>query len=258
MPNIHLTALVDPCAELADDVEVGAFTLIGPHVVIGEGSRIASHVVIDGHTTIGAQNKIHSFCAIGSTPQDKKYQGEETRLEIGDRNTFFQSMTVSLGTAQDKGVTRIGHDNWFMAYAHIAHDCEVGNHTTFANSATLGGHVKVEDYAILGGLVAVHQFCVIGEHVIAGGGSMITRNVPPYVMVAGNHAVPAGVNSEGLRRRGFSSEEIMAVRRAYKMLYREGLGLNEAREKIAEEARKFSVLDLMVRFLEIEGRGIVR
>ena len=256
--TIHPTALVDPQAELAADVEVGAFSIIGPHVRLAAGCKIAPHVLIAGHTTLGANNTVHSFCSLGSAPQDKKYKGEPTRLEIGDGNTFFQGMTVSLGTAQDVGVTRIGDDNWFMAYAHIAHDCQVGSHTIFANAVTLGGHVHVGDYAILGGLAAVHQFCVVGEHVMAGGGSIIVQDVPPYVMTSGNHASPSGVNSEGLRRRGFSAEAINMVRRAYKQLYRQGMTYEEAKAAILADLDGHPELQPFADFFARATRGIIR
>lgn len=255
---IHPTALVDPKAELATDIEIGAFSVIGPNVQIGAGNKIASHAVIDGHTTIGCNNVIHSFCSLGSAPQDKKYNGESTCLEIGNGNTFFQGITISLGTVQDVGVTRIGDDNWLMAYVHIAHDCQVGSHTIFANAVTLGGHVHVGDYAILGGLTAIHQFCIVGEHVMAGGGSIIVQDVPPFVMTSGNHASASGVNSEGLRRRGFSNDAIKAIKQAYRILYRQGMSYDEAKAAILANLDKYPELQPFSDFFQQSSRGIIR
>ena len=253
---IHPTAIVHPNARLAADVEVGAYTIIGEHVEIGEGTVIGPHVVINGHTRIGAHNRIFQFCSLGEIPQDKKYANEPTRLEIGDRNTIREFCTFNLGTAQDAGVTRVGNDNWIMAYVHLAHDCQVGNNTIFANNAQLAGHVEVDDYAILGGFTVVHQFVKIGAHIITGMGSILLQDVPPYVLVSGNPCAPHGINSEGLKRRGFSSASIMAIKRAYKTLYKSGLTLSDAAEAIAQmdEPR----LQPMAEFLSRSKRGIVR
>lgn len=225
-------ALVSPQAELAADVTVGPFSVIGPHVTIGAGSIIGPHVVINGPTQIGAGNRIFQFASVGDAPQDKKYAGEPTRLEIGDRNVIRESCTINRGTIHDKGVTRIGSDNLFMAYSHVGHDCVVGNHTVFANCAALGGHVEIGDWVTLGGLTAVHQFTRIGAHAFAGGGSIITRDIPPYVMVAGNPAEPHMVNSLGLKRRGFTEEQIRNIREAYRILYRSDLRLTDALAKL--------------------------
>lgn len=255
---IHPTAIVHSGASIGERVEIGAYSIIGEHVRIREGCEIGSHVLIDGHTTIGCDNRISSFCSIGGAPQDKKYAGEPTRLEIGDRNTIREYCTFNTGTAQDAGVTRIGDDNWIMAYVHVAHDCEVGSNTIFANYAALAGHVHVGDWAILGGFAAVHQFCRIGAHSFCGVAAVVLQDLPPYVTVAGNPAKPHGINSEGLRRRGFSTEAIAAVKRAYRALYRSGLRLEEARERVAEIAEVFPEVRLFDDFIAESGRGFVR
>jgi UDP-N-acetylglucosamine acyltransferase len=258
MSRIHPTAIVHPDARLGADVEVGAYSLIDQHVEIGDGCRIGHHVVVTGHTRLGSGNRIFQFCSIGEEPQDKKYAGEPTRLEIGDHNTIREFCTLNTGTAQDAGVTRLGDHNWIMAYVHIAHDCDVGNHTIFANNATLAGHVHIGDYAILGGFTGVHQFCRIGAHVITGIASVIRQDVPPYLTVAGNPLAPHGINSEGLKRRGYSPEALAALKRAYKTLYKSGLGLNEAREAIEAEAAAHPELLPLTEFIASAGRGIVR
>ena len=258
MAGIHPTAIVHPDAKLGGDVEIGAYSLIGAHVEIGDGTRVGPHVVINGHTRIGAGNRIFQFCSIGEEPQDKKYAGEPTRLEIGDHNVIREFCTLNTGTAQDLGVTRLGHHNWIMANVHIAHDCVVGNHTIFANNATLAGHVHVDDHAILGGFTGVHQFCRIGAHVITGIASVVRQDVPPFLTVAGNPLAPHGVNSEGLKRRGFSPEALAGLKRAYKTLYKSGLSLAEAQTAIAAEAEKLPELKPLADFLANAGRGIVR
>jgi len=255
---IHPTAIVHAGACLAPGVEVGAYSIIGEFVEIGEGSRIGPHVVINGHTRIGRDNRIFQFCSIGEIPQDKKYAGEKTRLEIGDRNTIREFCTFNCGTAQDAGVTRLGDDNWVMAYAHLAHDCQVGNHTIFANNAQIAGHVSVGDHAILGGFTAVHQFVRIGAHSLTALGSILLQDLPPYVMAAGNTAKPHGINSEGLKRRGFSSATIMSIKRAYKTLYKSGLKLEAAQAAIAVESENVAELSVLADFLAAAGRGIVR
>jgi len=214
MAMIHATALVDPNAELADSVQVGPFAIIGPDVVIGDNTQVHAYAQVLGHTQMGRHNVVHSHCVIGGPPQDKKYKGEATRLEIGDHNTFRECCTVNLGTAQDVGVTRIGSDNWIMAYVHIAHDCQVGSHTIMANATQLAGHVTVGDWAILGGITGVHQFVKIGAHAMTGAGTTLLQDLPPYVMANGNPAGPHGVNTEGLKRRGFSDHQIMSIRPA--------------------------------------------
>lgn len=255
---IHPTAIIHPNARLAEGVSVGAYSLIGEHVEIGEGSVIGAHCVITGHTRIGRNNRFYSFCSIGEEPQDKKYRGEPTRLEIGDGNTVREYCSFNVGTAQDVGVTRVGNDNWIMAYVHIAHDCQVGSHAIFANNATLAGHVSVGDYAILGGFTGVHQFCRIGAHSFCGVGTVLTQDLPPFVTIAGNPASAHGINAEGLRRRGYSAEAIAAIKRAYKSLYRKGLTLDEARVEIAALARETPELAPFAEFINTPGRGIVR
>ena len=257
-PRIHPTAIVDPQAELDSTVEVGAFSIIGPGVRIDAGTRVASHVVIKGPTTIGKDNQIFQYSSLGEVPQDKKYNDEPTLLEIGDGNTIREFCTFNRGTAQDKGTTRIGSHNWIMAYVHIAHDCEVGNHTIFANNSSLAGHVDVHDHAILGGFTLIHQFCKIGSHVITAVGSVVFKDIPPYVTAAGYDAKPHGINSEGLKRRGFSADSIMQIKRAYKTVYRNGLTLEEARQQLAEQKKAVPELDILVDFLNHSTRGIVR
>ena len=255
---IHPTALVDPQAELHSSVQVGPYAIIGAHVRIGAGTTIGAHCVIEGHTAIGTDNRIFQFASIGAPPQDKKYAGEPTRLEIGAGNTIREYCSFNVGTVQGGGETRVGDDNWIMAYVHVAHDCTVGNHTIFANNATLAGHVVVGDWAILGGFTGVHQFVRVGAHSFCGVGTVLLQDLPPYVTVAGNPAAPHGINAEGLRRRGFSPEAIAAIRRAYKLLYRSGLTLTEARERIAELAVEQPELQPLIDFLAQPGRGIVR
>lgn len=256
--KIHPSAIIDPKAELDSSVEVGAFSVIGPDVRIGQNTTVASHVVIKGPTTIGKNNRIFQFSSLGEAPQDKKYNGEPTTLEIGDDNTIREFCTFNRGTAQDKGATRIGNDNWVMAYVHIAHDCQIGNHTIFANNSSLAGHVDVHDYAILGGFTLVHQFCKIGSHVITAVNTVVFKDIPPYVTAAGYDAKPHGINSEGLKRRGFSAESIMQIKRAYKTLYRNGLTLEEAKQQLSEMQASLPELDILLEFLNISTRGIVR
>lgn len=255
---IHPTAIIGQGAKLAPDVEVGPYSIIGDHVEIGAGTKIGPHVVIHGHTRIGKENQIFQFASLGEVPQDKKYAGEPTRLEIGDRNVIREFCTFNCGTVQDVGVTKIGNDNWVMAYVHIAHDCQIGNHTIFANNASLAGHVHVEDFAILGGFTLVHQFCRVGAHVMIGMGSSIVQDVPPFVMAAGSPAKPHGINSEGLKRRNFSSDAIAGIKRAYKTLYRNGLTLEEAKQALAEQQQACPELQILVEFLALSSRGIVR
>ena len=251
-------AIVSPQAELAADVTVGPFSVIGPQVRIGPRTIVGPHVVINGPATIGADNRIHQFASLGDAPQDKKYHGEPTRLEIGDRNVFRESCTMNRGTTHDKGVTRIGDDNLFMAYSHVAHDCVVGSNTVFANCVSLGGHVEIGDWAILGGMSAVHQHCKIGAHAFLAGGSIVTRDVPPYVMVAGNHAVPHAINSEGLKRRGFTEEQVRGIREAYRLVYRCDLKLSEALGRLEPGAAERPELRLFVDFIRSSTRSIVR
>lgn len=255
---IHPTSIIAPGAQLGENVSVGPYSVIGEHVQIGDNTVIGPHVVIAGHTTLGCDNRVFQFASLGDEPQDKKYAGEPTRLEIGDRNTIREFCTFNTGTAQDAGVTRVGNDNWIMAYVHIAHDCQVGSKTIFANNAQIAGHVHVDDHAILGGFTAVHQFVRIGAHSMTGLGTVLFQDLPPYVTAAGNTASPYGINSEGLRRRGFSSESIMALKRAYRTLYKSGLTLEEAKAKLEEESVAHPEIQLLLDFLGVSKRGIVR
>jgi len=255
---IDLRAVIDPSAELDEGVSVGAFSIIGPGVQVGRGTTIGPHVVIQGPTTIGTDNHVFQFASIGEMPQDKKYGGEPTRLEIGDRNVIREYVTMNRGTVQDQGVTRVGSDNLFMAYVHVAHDCLVGNHVIMANGATLAGHVTLEDYVILGGFTLVHQFCIVGRHAFTAMGSAISKDVPPYLIVGGSPAEPRGINQEGLRRRGFSDDELRKLRDAYKKLYMSGLRLEEAREALEAMAGDAPVMKPLVEFLARSKRSIVR
>jgi UDP-N-acetylglucosamine acyltransferase len=260
--SVHATAVVDAAASLAEGVVVGPYAVIGAGVEVGEGSHIGAHCVIEGPTRIGRNNRIGSHNALGGAPQDKKYAGEPTRLEIGDGNTIFQFCTFSRGTAQDGGVTRVGNDNWIMAYVHLAHDVQLGSHTILANNATLAGHVHVDDWAIIGGLSGIHQFCHIGAHVMTGFQSHVSQDVPPFMTVSGHPLSVHGYNAEGLRRRGFSKERIGLVKQMHKLLYREGLTLQAAKAAIA--ALKGTVeggdadIDRLLGFLAASTRGIVR
>jgi UDP-N-acetylglucosamine acyltransferase len=260
--HIHPTALVDPAAEVDGSVVIGPYSIVGPQVRIGAGTEIGPHCVIDGVTTIGRDNRFYRYCSIGGMPQDKKYSGEPTRLEIGDRNTVREFTTFNTGTVQDGGVTTLGNDNWIMAYVHIAHDCHVGNNTILANGVQLGGHVSVGDWAILGGLTGVHQFSTIGAHSMTGGNSSLMQDTPPYVLAAGNPCRPVGINIEGLKRRGFSPAVISALRDAYKAIYRRGLSLDEARAELRERQRTEpetqEVLQVLLDFLDKSRRGIIR
>ncbi len=251
-------AVVSPGAQLADDVEVGAFTIIGPDVVVGARTRIGPHVVLAGHTRIGADNQFFQFASIGDAPQDKKYKGEPTRLEIGDRNVFREFTTMNRGTTHDKGVTRIGSDNLFMAYTHVAHDCTVGNHCVLANVATLGGHVELGDHVIMGGLSAVHQFCKIGAHAFISNNAAVTRDVPPYQMAVGQPAEPHSVNATGLSRRGFSPEQVRNIKNAFRTLYRSDLKLAQAVERLTAAAATQPELVPFVEFLGRSTRSLVR
>lgn len=255
---IHPQAIIDPSANLADDVSVGAFSIIGADVEIGAGTVIDSHVVINGPSHIGRDNHIYSFAAIGGDPQDKKYAGEPTTLEIGDGNTLREYVTISRGTKQDVGVTRLGNNNWIMAYVHIAHDCQIGSETIFANSATLAGHVTIEDHAILGGFSLVHQFCRIGAHCFTAMNSVISKDVLPFTMVSGHMAAPHGLNTEGLKRRGFSSEALSQLRKAYKIIYRSNLTLEQAMVELQPMTEDCAEVGQLLGFLKNVSRGIVR
>jgi UDP-N-acetylglucosamine acyltransferase len=255
---IHPTAIIHPGARLAEGIEVGAYALIGEHVEIDAGSSVGAHAVITGHTRIGRDNRIFQFVSLGEVPQDKKYAGEPTRLEIGHGNTIREFCTFNCGTVQDHGVTQIGDNNWIMAYVHVAHDCEVGNDTIFANGVQLAGHVQVGNFAILGGFTMVHQFCRIGAHSMTAISTVVLQDVPPFVTAAGNTARPFGINSEGLKRRSFSPATIASIKRAYKTLYKSGQSLEEAKGEIAHQARDCPELQPLLEFLALCKRGIVR
>ena len=255
---IDSRAIIDAGASLSENVKVGPFSVIGPDVEIGAGTVIDSHVVIQGPTSIGRNNHFHSFASVGGPPQDKKYKGEPTRLKIGDHNTFFECVTINRGTVQDRGETTIGNSNWIMAYVHIAHDCDIRNNVIMSNNATLAGHITVEDWAILGGFTKIHQFCRIGAHSFTGMNVDITRDIPPYVMVSGTPATPHGINSEGLRRRGFDNEQLRNIKQAYKVLYRSGFRLEEAILQLSEQASSQPEVKLMVDFLGMSKRSIMR
>ncbi len=269
-PRIHATALIDPAAQLDSTVEVGAYAVIGAGVRIGAGTRIGPHVVIEGPTTIGRDNRIFQFASIGAAPQDKKYAGEPTALEIGDANTIREFVTINRGTVQDRALTTIGSDNWIMAYVHIAHDCVIGDHTIFANTTNLAGHVQIGDWVILGGCTQIHQYCKIGAHAMTGVSTVVLHDIPPYVMASGNTAQAHGINSEGLRRRGFSADRIATLRRAYRTLYKSGLTLQQATETLREQGAALRAdpsagtgeaaadLELLTGFLGAVSRGIVR
>jgi UDP-N-acetylglucosamine acyltransferase len=255
---IHPTAIIHPGARLGAGVSVGPYSILGEHVEIGDNTWIGPHVVITGLTRIGCDNRIYQFCSIGDAPQDKKYGGEPTELVIGDRNTIREYCQFNVGTVQDAGATRIGSDNWIMAYVHIAHDCQVGDRTIFANNSQLAGHVHVDDWAVLGGYTGVHQFCRVGAHTMTAVGTVVLKDIPPYVMAAGNTATPYGINVEGLKRRGFSADSLEALKRAYRTLYRSGLMLEEAHAKLQEEAKTHPEIQPILDFLAVSKRGIIR
>jgi UDP-N-acetylglucosamine acyltransferase len=255
--EIHPTALVDPKARLGN-VVVGPFSVVGPQVEIGEGSVVGAHVVLEGRVRIGRNNRIFHFAAIGGPPQDKKYAGEDAAVEIGDGNTIREYVTINRGTALDAGATRVGDDNWIMAYVHFAHDCQVGSHTIFANACQLAGHVHVGDWAILGATTLVHQFVHIGAHAFTGMGTFLPQDLPPYVTAAGNTAKPYGLNTEGLKRRGFSPESITGLKAAYRTLYRSGLGLEDARRELEAQVAACPPVRAILDFLSQSTRGILR
>ncbi|RTE87005.1 MULTISPECIES: acyl-ACP--UDP-N-acetylglucosamine O-acyltransferase [Gammaproteobacteria] len=253
---IHETAIIDPSAKIGANVSIGAYTVVGPDVEIGDDCWIGPHVVLNGPTRMGKENKIFQFSSVGEGCQDKKYAGEPTELVIGDRNVFRESTTIHRGTVQDKGITKIGDDNLFMAYVHVAHDCVIGSQNIFANAVTLAGHVHVGDYVILGGFTGVHQFCKIGSHSFCAVSSVVVQDIPPYIMAQGHNAVPRTINSEGLKRRGFTSEQIKNVKRAYKLLYRNGYTLDEA--VAAMEKMAVDEVQPMIDFIGQSTRGIIR
>ena len=257
-PLRHPTALIDPRARLADDVAVGPYAIIDGDVEIGAGTSVGAYTRITGHTRIGCDTVIHSHCSLGEAPQDKKYRNQPTRLDIGHRNLIREFCTMNRGTAEDTGVTRLGDDNWVMAYVHLAHDCVVGSHTVLANHATLAGHVHVGDWVTLGGFVGVHQFVQIGAHSFCGIAAVITQDIPPHILVAGNPAAPRGVNSEGLKRRGFTPEAVAGIKQAYRLLYRQGLSFEQAQQEITALATQVPELQATVQFLAGSTRGILR
>ena len=255
---IHSTTVISPNAKIGNNVSVGPFSIIGDDVVLGDDCRVESHVVIKGPSRIGRGNHFYQFTSIGEDCQDKKYAGERTELIVGDNNIFREGVTVHRGTVQDEGITRIGSNNLLMVNAHVAHDCVIGDNTILANNVAVAGHVEIGDYAILGGTTAVHQFCKIGAHAFTGGGAIILRDVPPYVMVSGTKHIPQGINSEGLKRRGFGKETIMAIKRAYKVIYRDNNTLEEAIKKLTEMADECPEIGMLITFLAGAERGIVR
>ena len=258
MPAIHPTAIVHDGAQLAAEVAVGPYSIVGPGVELGEGTWIGAHVVLDGRARIGRRNRIFPFASLGGPPQDKKYAGEDSAVEIGDGNTIREYVTINRGTALDAGVTRVGSDNWIMAYVHFAHDCQIGSHTIFANACQLAGHVTVGDWAIFGATTLVHQFVHIGAHAFTGMGTYLPQDLPPFVTAAGNMARPYGINSEGLKRRGFSPETINGLKQAYRTLYRRGLGLEEARRELESQAEDCPPVREILDFLARTKRGIIR
>ncbi|MDH3509668.1 MAG: acyl-ACP--UDP-N-acetylglucosamine O-acyltransferase [Gammaproteobacteria bacterium] len=255
---IHPSAVISAEAILAEDVKVGPYAVIGPSVQIGAGSEIGSHCVIKGPTVMGANNRIYPFASIGDDPQDKKYGGEETHLEIGEGNTIREYCTINRGTQDDEGITRVGDDNWLMAYSHIAHDCQLGSHIVMVNGSSLAGHVHVDDYVILSAFTAIHQFCRIGAHSLIGAYGGVGQDVPPYILVFGQPPTPRGINTEGLKRRDFSAEQIRNLKSAYRLLYRKGLSIAAAREQIAELASEQPELRIIVEFIDRSERGIFR
>ena len=255
---IHSTAIIDPSAELADDVIVGPFSVVGAGVRIDSGSILGSHVLVKGPTSIGKNNRIFQFSSVGENTQDMKYRGEPTRLEIGDRNIIREYCTIHRGTVQDKWLTKIGNDNLFMAYTHVAHDCVVGNHVIMANAASIAGHVLVEDFAILGGFTLVHQFCKIGRYSFSAMGSIISRDIPPYVLVGGQPTKPHGINAVGLERQGFSQDAIRQIKKAYKVVYKSGLKLEEAISTLEEMTGDTPEVESLVNFLKQTQRSILR
>lgn len=255
---IHPSSVIGKNAIIGANVHIGPFCYIGSNVNIGNGTILTSHVVVNGHTRIGENNHIYQFASIGEVNQDLKYHGEPTRVEIGDRNCIRESVTIHRGTIQDNGITTVGNDNLLMINAHIAHDCIVGNYCIFANNVTLGGHVTIDDFTIIGGMTAIHQWCTIGSHVMIGGCSGVNQDVPPYIMAQGNHAMPFGINIEGLKRRGFSKEALYAIRYAYKLLYRSGKTLDQVRPEIAMLAKQYREVQLFYDFFARSTRGLIR
>ena len=255
---IHPTAIIDPTAELAEDVSIGPYSIVGPGVQIDAGTVVGSHVVIKGPTFIGKDNRIFQFSSVGEDTQDMKYRGEPTRLEVGDRNIIREYCTIHRGTVQDKSITQVGSDNLLMAYTHVAHDCIVGDHVIMANAASIAGHVQVESHAILGGFTLVHQFCKIGQYSFSAMGSILSRDIPPYVLVGGQPTKPHGINAVGLERQGFSQDAIRQIKKAYKIVYKSGLKLEASIEALEEMAEETPEVDCLVTFLKQTQRSILR
>ena len=258
--KINPTAIIHPNADISEDVSIGPFSIIDENVSIGKGTVIGNNVTITGRSTIGNNNKIFHSCSIGEAPQDKKYNDEDTKLIIGNNNTIREFCTINRGTAQDRGETIIGNNNWIMAYVHIAHDCIIKNDCIFANASNIAGHVEIDDYAILGGFTGVHQFCKIGAHIITAVGTVVYKDIPPYIIAAGNNSNtrPNGINSEGLKRRGFSKEAIQKIKQAYKIIYRDENSIDEALIQLEELASEFEEINLFVEFIKRSKRGLVR
>lgn len=255
---IHPTAIIDPSARIAANVQIGPYSIIGPEVEIGEGTWIGPHVVIKGPTKIGKDNKIFQFASVGDDPQDMKFKGERTFLEIGDRNSIRECCTINRGTAQDKGFTRIGNDNLFMAYVHIAHDCIIGNHTIFANNASLAGHVVVEDYSILSAFSGIFQFCRVGKYSFTCTNAVVSKDIPPFVKASGFYAQPFGLNTVGMKRRGFAEETMLQLRRAYKLIYRKGLTVKEALVELQKMVVECPEIQMFIDFIQGSEQGIIR
>ena len=255
---IHESAVISSRARVHEDVSIGPYSIVGADVEVGPGTRIESHVVLKGPCVIGRDNHIFQFASLGDDPQDKKYAGESTQLVIGDRNTIREYCSFNRGTVQDEGITRLGNDNWIMAYSHIAHDCVVGNHTVFANNTTLAGHVHIGDWAILGGFTGVHQYCHIGAHTLTGIFTAVTKDIPAYVLASGRPAVPRGINAKGLKRRGFSSDQISNVREAYRVLYRQDLKLKEAVQTLEKYAESQEEVVAFLESVRKSSRGLIR
>lgn len=256
--EIHATAIIEPGAELGTNVRVGAFSVVGANVSVGDGTVLESHVVLNGHTQVGSNNHIFSFAAIGGEPQSVTYKGEPTRVVIGDNNVFRENVTINRGTPSDAGITQVGDDNFIMAYAHIAHDCTLGSNIVFANSASLAGHCHVGDHVVLAGYTLVHQFCRVGDHCFTGVNSVCIQDVPPFTLVAGNRAITHGINVRGLKRRGFSSDEILELKRAYKLIYRSGLTMTQALEQIDERGWESPHINTLISFIRDSKRGVIR
>jgi UDP-N-acetylglucosamine acyltransferase len=255
---IHNTAIIDPSVKVGADVSIGPYCVVGANVTIGDNTKLESHVVIRRDTDVGKSNHFYQFCSIGEDCQDKKYAGEQTKLVIGDGNVFRECVTVHRGTAQDQGLTSIGNSNLFMAYVHIAHDCMIGNHTILANNVTCAGHAHINDWVIMGGMAGVHQFCHIGAHSFVAAGAIMLRDLPPFVMAGGNIVKPYGINTEGLKRRGFDKEEVLNIRRAYKTIYRKGLTVQEAITELQESGQNSPSVRSMIEFIDKSPRGIIR